>query len=217
MTRKRCFIAPSCWWTDEGEAGGGRRSGDPESQGISKPFEQGMVARIAIIVGALSFASIIVMPVVQQGQVFELAAAVSTLTRGEASSPESPPAPGAGISSEPPGGLATLDDESRSRWEASLEEGRRASLEELAEKVHLSSVQVELLYDLFGTEQERMLEVFREVREDGLPMADARARVEVIRTATDQEVDAELDDDQFSGYEEMRPVYRVGGPPPGRR
>jgi hypothetical protein len=235
-----------------------------------------MVVRIAIIVGALSFAGIIVMLVVLQSRVSELAVAVSTLTRGEA-----------GFSSEAPGVLATrvarleaqieqqqspepsgqgkavanrklaatadreertalaqntlrnvlqsdpgvrdqlrtavreeqdrLDEESRSRWETSLAEGRRASLEELATQVHLSSVQVELLYDLLGTEREKMLEVFRRVREDGLSIAAARAQVELIRKATDKEVDAELDDDQFSGYEEMRPVYRVGGPPPGRR
>jgi hypothetical protein len=108
-----------------------------------------------------------------------------------------------------------VEEESRTRWERSLAEGRRASLEELAKKVHLSSVQVEVLYDLLGTEQERMLELLRRVRQDDLPMADARAQVEVIRRATDEQVDAELDDDQFSSYAEMRPVYRVGGPPPG--
>lgn len=108
-----------------------------------------------------------------------------------------------------------LDQESRSRWETSLAEGRRASLEELAKEARLSSVQVEVLYDLLGTEQERMLELLRRIREEGLSMADARARVEVIRRATDEQVEAELDDDQFSSYAEMRPVYRVGGPPPG--
>jgi hypothetical protein len=140
-----------------------------------------MLPRIAIIVGALSFAGIMVMPVVQQRHGFELAAAT------------------------------------RSRWESGLEEGRRASLQELAKKEHLSSVQVEVLDDLLSAEQEKMLEVFRRVREDGLPMPDARAQVEVIRLATDREVDTELDldDDQLSSYEQMRPVYRVGGPPPG--
>jgi len=247
-----------------------------------------MVARIAIIVGALSFAGIIAMLVVQHRQISELAAAVSTLTRGEAASnADSPPMAGAGSSSEAAGALATrvarleaqiehlqnpepsghekrvpnrqaetpaereertalaqntlrnvlqsdpgvrdelrtavreeqdrLDEESRSRRETHLAEGRRANLEELAKKVHLSTVQVELLYDLLGAERERMLEVFRRVRENGLSTADARTEVEVIRKATDKEVDAELDDDQFSGFQEMRPVYRVGGPPPGRR
>jgi hypothetical protein len=110
-----------------------------------------------------------------------------------------------------------LDAESRGRWETSLAEGRRASLEELAKKVRLTSVQVEVLYGLLGAEQERMLELLRRIRQHDLPMADARAQVEVIRRATDQQVDAELDDDQFSSYAEMRPVYWVGGPAPGQR
>lgn len=162
-----------------------------------------MLARIAIIIGALSFAGSIVV-----------------LTRSEAaSSAEMPPI------REVPDQLTAavreqrdrLDEDDRSRWELSLAEGRRASLKELARKVHLSSVQLELLDDRLGIEGEKMLEVFRRVREDGLPMADARAQVDVIRTATDDAMHAELDADQFAGYEEMRPVYRIGGPPPGRR
>jgi hypothetical protein len=153
-----------------------------------------MVARIAIIVGALSLGALAT-------RVARLEADPGGRDRSRTAARED----------------RDLDEENRSRWKTSLEEGRRASLDELAKKVHLSSVQVKLLYELLGTEQQKMLEVFRRVREDGLPMADVRAQVEVIRMATDQEVDVELDDDQFSGYAEMRPVYRVGGPPPGRR
>lgn len=164
--------------------------GVPEDQDVVA-----RVARIAIIVGALSFAGIIVM----------LVKVAAPAEREERTAPALNTL------------RSVLHPATRSRWETSLEEGRRASLQELARKVHLSSVQVEFLHAVLGTEQEMAHEVFRRVREDGLPMADARAQVEVIRLGTDKEVDAELDDDQFSSFEEMRPVYRIGGPPPGRR
>jgi hypothetical protein len=46
--------------------------------------------------------------------------------------------------------------------------------------VNLSTVQVELLYDLLSTERDKMLEVFRQVREEGVGVHEMVIRVSTM-------------------------------------
>lgn len=89
-------------------------------------------------------------------------------------------------------------------------------MEQPAEKVGLSEVQVELLFELLDNERQKMLDIFRQVRAGELSYPDARIVMGKVSETANQLAAEEMDDDPLAEFINVRPAYRVGpgGTPP---
>jgi hypothetical protein len=109
-----------------------------------------------------------------------------------------------------------LSDERREQRQARAAERSRGRVSELATRVGLSDQQADWLNDALDAEREQLSDLFAQAREDQ-NFADMRSKATQLRAATDASVKAQLKDDQFAGYSDMRAEDRRRfGPPPER-
>jgi hypothetical protein len=109
-----------------------------------------------------------------------------------------------------------LSDERRDQWQARAAERSRGRVTELAARVGLSDKQTDWLNDTLDAEREQLSDLFAQAREDQ-NFADMRGKATQLRAATDASVKAQLKDDQFAAYTDMRAEDRRRlGPPPER-
>jgi hypothetical protein len=108
-----------------------------------------------------------------------------------------------------------LQDERREQWQARAAERSRGRVSELAARVHLSDQQADWLNDTLDAERDQLSDLFAQAREDQ-NFAEMRSKSAQLRAATDASVKAQLKDDQFTAYSDMRAEDRRRfGPPPG--
>jgi len=108
-----------------------------------------------------------------------------------------------------------IQDERRDQWLSRAAERSHGRVSELATRVHLSDQQAEWLNNTLDAEREQLSDLFAQAREDQ-NFAEARSKSTQLRAATDGSVKAQLKDDQFAAYSDMRAEDRRRfGPPPG--